>query len=126
MFKVESKKVIEYMLFLECDGGTVQHNLATQLTRAALLAVQSFRTRRRVGAAGKRSGPRWLYARLLLTARPCLSRTKPIGNNCDPRTSNFLKIIRVIPHKALGLVLYLKLWKFMEDFAGKKKREKCS
>ena len=49
MFKVESKKVIEYMLFLECDGGTVQHNLATQLTRAALLAVQSFRTRRRVG-----------------------------------------------------------------------------
>ena len=69
----------------------MQHNLATQLTRAALLAVQSFRTRRRVGAAGKRSGPRWLYARLLLTARPCLSRTKPIGNNCDPRTSNFFK-----------------------------------
>jgi hypothetical protein len=31
----------------------------------------------------------------------------------------------MMPHKALVLVSYLKLWKFMEDFA-KQKREKCS
>ena len=80
MFKVESKKGVQYvLLFLGWYGGNAEHNLATQLTGAPLLAILSPHM---TSGAGKSSWPRWQDARLLLTARPGICLTGQTGSNC--------------------------------------------